>query len=319
VIAAPSADRYHWWVLDVEDMRTGAPSAEHPVLVLGAAGQLGEVTVARFARAWPTVGWTRRDLDLGDGPSVARAIADLHPSIIVNCAGYNDVDGAEDAAVEALEANALAVRSVARAAAAVGATFVQYSSDFVFDGETTAPYREDHRPNPRSIYAASKLMGEWFAADAPVHYVLRVESLFGGLTRVKGSLDKIIDGVQQGRAVRVFTDRVVSPSYVWDVAEATAALLRAHAAPGVYHCVNSGHASWFDVAVEVGRQLGVLPTLEATTTQEVQLRAQRPRYCALANDKLRAAAFEMPTWQDALRRALAPRTERNAPHPATRT
>jgi dTDP-4-dehydrorhamnose reductase len=80
----------------------------------------------------------------------------------------------------------------------------------------------------------------------------------------------------------------------------------------VYHCVNSGHATWFDVAAEVGRQLRTTPTLEPTTTSEVQLRAQRPRYCALGNDKLRAAAFEMPTWQDAIRRALAQRAERDA-------
>ena len=108
---------------------------------------------------------------------------------------------------------------------------MHYSSDFVFDGESNRPYREDDRPNPRSVYAASKLLGEWFAADARSHYVLRVESLFGGLERRKGSLDKIIESIDAGQPVRAFTDRVVSPSYVWDVAEATTALLRSRPAP----------------------------------------------------------------------------------------
>src|SRR6185503_16594850 len=97
----------------------------------------------------------------------------------VNCAAYNDVDGAEGAATTALALNAFAVRSLARAARRAGAGFVHYSTDFVFDGEQTRPYVEDDPPNPRSAYAASKLLGEWFALEHPGAFVLRVESLFG--------------------------------------------------------------------------------------------------------------------------------------------
>jgi dTDP-4-dehydrorhamnose reductase len=297
--------------LDVDRKDTDrVRSTGDPVVVIGAAGQLGEVSTTLFARSWPTIAWTRGDLDVTDGPSVMRAITDARPLAIVNCTGYNLVDEAEDDPIAALEANAFAVRSIARAAARVGAVFVQYSSDFVFDGESDRPYREDDRPNPRSVYAASKLLGEWFAADVPAHYVLRVESLFGGLTRRKSSLDKIVDAIAQGTRVRAFTDRIVSPSYVWDIAAATASLLRSRPAPGIYHCVNSGAASWFDLATEVRRQLGSDAAIEPVTTRDIRLRAARPRNCALSNDKLRAAGMTMPTWQNALGRELDARRSR---------
>jgi dTDP-4-dehydrorhamnose reductase len=275
-----------------------------PLLVVGAAGQLGEVVAERCSRQWDTVRFAHADLDLRDAAAVRDRVTALAPWAIVNCAGYNNVDGAEDEAVLALETNAFAVRTLARCAVTVGATLVHYSSDFVFGGQATEPYSEDDQPQPQSVYAASKLLGEWFAVDAPSHYVLRVESLFGGVTRRKSSLDRIIDGIAAGRKVRVFTDRVVSPSYVWDVAETTAALLDRPVAPGLYHCVNTGAATWYDVAAEIRRLLESTSVLEPITMADLQLRAARPLYCAMSNEKLRAAGVEMPSWQDAVARAV---------------
>ena len=237
-------------------------------------------------------------------------VSELQPRAIVNCVGYNQVDKAEQDAPTVLEVNAFAVLTLARAAAAANATLVHYSSDFVFDGETDRPYREDDPTGPRSVYAASKLIGEWFAAEAPHHYILRVESLFGGVGPRKSSLDRIIESIAAETTVRVFVDRIVSPSYAVDVAHATVRLLRAAPAPGIYHCVNSGAASWKDVADEVRRQLGSRAPLEPITLDDVKLPAARPRFCALSNEKLRAAGVEMPTWQDALTRALEPKTTR---------
>ena len=278
-----------------------------PVLVVGAAGQLGEVVVAQLSQRWNTIALTRADADLRDAAAIANRVTHVQPWAIVNCAGYNDVDGAEDAAVLALESNAFAVRTLARSASAVGATLVHYSSDFVFDGEADRPYREDDRPGPQSVYAASKLLGEWFAADADRHFVLRVESLFGGVNKRKSSLDRIIAGIAAGTPVRVFTDRVVSPSYVWDIAAATMTLLDSDVTPGLYHCVNSGAATWYEVAMEVRRLLASASELQPVTMRDVQLRAARPRYCAMSNERLRAAGIEMPAWQDAVARAIAER------------
>lgn len=260
---------------------------------------------AALARSAATIALTRGELDLRDGRAVRRRIADLQPRAIVNCAGFNQVDRAEAEPETAMNDNAFAVLTLARAAREAGAVLVHYSSDFVFDGTIDRPYRESDRPAPQSVYAASKLLGEWFAAEAPDHYVLRVESLFGGVALRKSSLDKIIDAIAAGRPVKAFADRVVSPSYVWDIVEATRALLERHPPPGTYHCSNAGAATWYELALDVQRQLGTEAAIEAISVNDVSLPAARPKYCALSVEKLREAGVEMPPWQDAIAREMA--------------
>ncbi len=136
------------------------------VVVTGAAGQLGQAIVARFSAAHEVVALTRADLDLGRHHDVMRIVGGSGAGVVVNCAAYNHVDQAEEDVAGALDGNAFAVRSLARAAAQAGATFVHYSTDFVFDGETERPYTEEDAPRPKSVYGQSKLLGEWFALDA---------------------------------------------------------------------------------------------------------------------------------------------------------
>jgi dTDP-4-dehydrorhamnose reductase len=277
------------------------------VLITGAAGQLASFVVSAFGD-WDVVAHTRATLDLTDASATRRVVADTQPSVIVNCAAFNDVDGAESRPIDAFAVNAFAVRMLARAAEDAGATLVHYSTDFVFDGSATEPYRESDRPSPRSTYASSKLVGEWFALEAPGAFVLRVESLFGAPREWagrRGTLGSIVEGLEQGRELRVFTDRIVSPAYSADIAAATRHLLETGAEPGLYHCVNEGHATWDAIAREAARVLGVPARLVPITMAEAALKAARPRYCALSPAKLAAAGFTMPPWQDALRRWLA--------------
>jgi dTDP-4-dehydrorhamnose reductase len=282
------------------------------VLVTGASGQLGDA-VRRALADREVIAHTRATLDVTDIDAVARAVGGAQPDAIVNCAAFNLVDAAESRPAEAFAVNAFAVRTLARAAEACGATLVHYGSDFVIagqDGPDTEPYDESVPPSPRSVYGASKLVGEWMALDYPRSYLLRVESLFGlpaEWNGRRGSLDTIVAGLEAGREVPVFTDRVVSPSYVVDVAAATRYLIDSNAAPGLYHCVNSGHGTWHQVACEAARLLQVQPRLTLMTTDEARFIAARPRFCALSNRKLAAAGFEMPAWQDALERWLAVR------------
>lgn len=285
-------------------------------LVTGAGGQLGRTLARVFAAEGDVVPLARADLDLTDDAAVRAAVGDARPDVVLNCAAYNAVDRAEDDPVTALAVNAFGVRSLARAAADAGATLVHYGTDFVFDGSASEPYGEDGAVNPRSVYAMSKLLGEWFAQGAR-HYVLRVASLFGGALepgadgrRLGSSLDRIADALIEGREVRAFVDRVVSPSYVDDVAAATASLVRTAPAHGLYHCVGSGRATWFDVAAELAGRLGVESAVRGVTLDELKLRAPRPRFCALSNRKLAAAGVEMPHWRDAVARYA--RTRRGA-------
>jgi dTDP-4-dehydrorhamnose reductase len=271
------------------------------VVVLGAAGQLGATIAGRWRSRHEIVELTRNEVDLTAYAAVEARVSASHPDAIVNCAAYTAVDAAEDDPGAALAVNAFAVRSLSAVAARLGATLVHYSTDFVFDGRGTRPYTEDDPTAPESAYAASKLLGEWFAADAPRHFVLRVESLFGGPHR-RSSIDRIVDALVAGAEARVFSDRIVTPSFVDDVADATEALLRQHAAPGVYHCVNSGQATWLEVGEAVLATLQPRPAgrLVPVKVADVPMKAKRPQYCALSNAKLRAAGIEMRDWRDAL-------------------
>lgn len=278
------------------------------VLVVGARGQLG-AAVAHVARGrHDVVALDRAALDVTDADAVRARLRDLRPDAVVNCAAYNAVDAAEEQAADAIRANAIAVRNLVRALD--GACLVHYSTDFVFDGQGDRPYVETDAPNPLSVYAMSKLMGEWFALEAARGYVLRVESLFGRAPDggpARGSVASIVAALAAGQRPRVFEDRTVSPTSVMDCARATLTLLERQAAPGLYHCVNSGWCTWLGLALEAARILGVPPDVDAIRFADVAWRAPRPRYCALSNAKLVAAGAAMPAWQDALAAALSDR------------
>lgn len=271
-------------------------------LVAGAGGQLGEAMIDQLSVLHTVVPVTRRELDVTRADAVMKVVTEVMPDVIVNCSAYTNVDGAEDDPVAALEVNAMAVRALAHAATHIDATLVHYSTDFVFDGNIDRPYTEDDAPNPRGTYAMSKLLGEWFAATTPRHYVLRVESLFGG-ERARSSVDRILENIRAGQTVRAFSDRSVSPSFVDDVVAATAGLLRLQAPYGLYHCVNSGWTDWVELARELARIVNIPDApIEPVRMADLKLKASRPLFAALSNQKLVDAGVPMPDWQDALRR-----------------
>jgi len=277
------------------------------IVVLGAAGQLGGAMLAAAARRHTATGLARKDVDLTDSRALTAVLAAAAPHAIINCAAFSAVDAAEDAPVDALAVNAIAVRTLARVATDLDTTLVHYSTDFVFDGDGDGPNTEDRPPRPSGVYASSKLLGEWFAAEAPRHYILRVESLFGGAAP-KSSVDTMLDNILGGRRVTAFSDRTVSPSYVADVADATLAAIERQIPYGVYHCVNSGETTWPALARELARLAG-RPDAEIVNARmaDLKMRVRRPLNAAMSNEKLAAAGIVMPTWKDALARHVGAR------------
>ena len=274
------------------------------VMVAGAAGQLGQAIVARLARDHEVIRCTRAEVDLTAQAATLDFIRRVRPQAIVNCASYNDVDAAERNQQHAFATNAFVPGTLARAAEEQDAVLIHYGTDFVFSGKSDQPYTEVDPPEPQSVYAQSKLVGEWLAADWRRHYVIRVESLFGG-TQARSSVDRIVAAVQNGAVAPVFFDRVTSPSFIDDVAAASAHLLLAEAPFGLYHCVNTGHATWLELGQEIARVLGRSDqALKPVSVDEVKFAASRPRFAALSNRKLAEAGFPMPTWQDAIGRHL---------------
>lgn len=274
------------------------------IAVVSAKGQLGAAVVQAAGEQHEVVTFERSTLDVTDAAAVEQAIARVKPEVVINCSGYNMVDAAESHPVEALQVNAFAVRALARAARQAGAVLVHYSTDFVFDpAEDPGLLVETSPVAPRSVYAQSKLLGELLAKRTPRHWVFRVASLYGG-HRTKSSLDRIATMLLEGGTVKAFANRTVTSSYVPDLADALARALALDIAPGVYHCVNTGKATWLDVARTLATALGRDADQAVTPSvfDPAAFPARRPTYAALSNAALAAQGVTLPVWQDAIAR-----------------
>jgi dTDP-4-dehydrorhamnose reductase len=293
------------------------------IVVTGAGGRLGSAMVRELATAGHRViALTRADLDVSNAAEVDGVISGIEPDAIVNCSAYNAVDGAETSPAAAFAANAEGPAALAAAATRSRAVLVHYSTDFVFDGNASTPYLEDSPTRPLSVYGASKLAGEYEVRATPAHYILRVESLFGGTAPPgqRATVDLIADKLGAGETVKAIVDRTVSPSYVPHVVRATTALLDQSAPFGIYHCVASGSTTWYELAEEIARLKFGSGKIIPVNADEFQTIAPRPRFCALSNDKLKNLGVVMPDWKSALREHLTVRAlqQRDEGHSAVR-
>ena len=254
-------------------------------------------------------------MDVTGREQVLERVGKLRPQAVVNATVFG-VEESEDDPKTALAVNAFAVRTLAEACRGSDATFLHFSSDFVFDGTATSPYRETDRPNPGSVYGATKLLCELYAPGAPRHFVLRVESLFG-IREGKSTIDRMCVDIRAGRTVSAFYDRTVSPAFVDDVAAATRRLLEGKAPSGIYHCVNAGFTTWHELAVELGRQIGSPSNVVPVSADGLPSKVFRPKFAALSNEKLANLGIELPAWQSALGRSLLAPLPTATPIPAS--
>jgi dTDP-4-dehydrorhamnose reductase len=226
--------------------------------------------------------------------------------VVLNCAGWTDVDAAESHEAEAFAVNAEAVRSLAAACAATDARLVHVSTDYVFDGLSREPYAESAVAAPVNAYGRTKLAGEQAVADelGDRGVVVRTAWLYGAPGR--SFVRTIIDGSVAARPIEVVADLRGQPSWVRPVAQRLVALGVMANAGGVYHATCRGDASWFEFAREVYRLAGADPELVLSTSSGRLRRAARRPRCSVLGDRRGVAAGldPMPTWQDALSRAL---------------
>jgi dTDP-4-dehydrorhamnose reductase len=255
------------------------------LLVTGAAGMLGKDLVrAAEAAGYDAVGLAREDADITDLAAIDAAVRESAPDIVINCAGWTDVDGAEASTEQAHRANAEGAGNVATAAASAGAWIVQISTDYVFDGNKRSPYVESDAPSPLSSYGHSKLAGEReVVARCPdMHTIVRTSWLFGSgpcfpatIMRLAGERDELT----------VVDDQVGCPTFTGHLAEALIELIDAHALPlGVVHMAAAGSCSWYEFAREVLASGGVRCELRPGDTTDLARPARRPAYSVLATD-----------------------------------
>lgn len=274
------------------------------VLVFGAGGMLGQDFVRAARLANHDVEWLdRAAVDITDARAVARAVEAGAPDVVVNCAAFTNVDRAEAEPDEAMRVNADGARNVAAAAAAVGASVVCPSSDYVFDGSKGSPYVESDEPAPLSSYGTSKLAGEVdTAAVNPRHFIVRSSWLFG--TAGRNFVETMIELGSNQPQVVVVRDQTGSPTYTAHLAEGLVRLISTDAY-GLHHMAAGGACTWYDFAVEIFERAGVECSVMSATTAELGRPAPRPEYSVLATQY--ENAIHLPDWRDGLRGYLAER------------
>jgi dTDP-4-dehydrorhamnose reductase len=269
------------------------------ILLLGAGGKLAQTLRRCLSVRHDVVPVARDEVDITNVFHVSSALQSVDPDAIVNAAAWTDVTGAETHAPEAFAVNTTAVRGLARMATGRGVPLVHFSSEFVFDGEGSDPYVETDMTHPLSIYGLTKLQGERAALSSPLAYVLRL-----GPPEHSAAAAGIVGGLRRGAHVRAALDRVVSLSFTEDVARVTEYVLVNRPASGLYHCANSGAASWDEIARFAADCLGVEPDIEPVRWADLPGHAIRPQRSALESRRLSSIGVVMPSWQTSLRRML---------------
>ncbi len=287
-------------------------SAATRVVLIGAKGQVA----ISLARSLPEAGFAvtvlaRPEFDLTRADELSEAIIAARPAVVINPAAYTAVDRAEDEPGAAYAINRDAAGAIAAAASRAGAAIIHLSTDYVFDGRQSRPYREEEETGPQGVYGASKLAGEVVVVAAnPRHVILRTAWVCSpdGANFLKTMLRLAAERPE----LKVVADQHGSPTFAADIAGAIAKIAKVCAdkssgAPqfGVFHLVSGGETTWcgFARAIMLASKARGGPSVpvHSITTAEFPTKARRPSYSTLNTDKLaRVYGIRMPDWQPAL-------------------
>lgn len=283
------------------------------IVVVGSAGQLGIELVREFtARGFPVAGLDRSTLDITDEFKTEQTIGSLDPAIVLNAAAYNQVDLAESEPLHAFLVNGLGVRNLALACRQVGARFIHFSTDYVFDGSAGRPYTEEDNPHPLNAYGVSKLAGEAFArAYVNDAVVIRTSGVYGpgGLKNNRGNfVELMLRLAAEKKPIRVVKDYIGTPTYAPLLAARTADLAL-QGLSGTFHIGGGTPITWFEFARRIFAAAGVKrPDLHPVTDREYRTAARRPKCTPLSNRKVESLGLTpMPPIDEALAMYFAAR------------
>ena len=286
------------------------------VLITGSDGQLGKCLIQAFAihKTVKVIACNRHQLDITDTQAVAVKFNEYEPDIVINAAAYTAVDKAEEERELAFNINALGPKNLAKAAQKINAALIHISTDYVFDGEKSAPYSEDDITNPQSVYGASKLAGEQEVIQhCAKHIVLRTAWVFSefGNNFVKTMLK--LSHLEQ---LNIVADQVGAPTNANDIANALVTIAntivnktetKKNIEWGVYHYSGEHYCSWFDFAQSIfakAKDEGLLhetPILNAIPTTQYLTPAVRPKNSKLDNSKIKHTfGVQASNWQASL-------------------
>lgn len=272
---------------------------------------LGQELEREFGRGdYETIALDKEEIDITNRGQVNEKIKFIKPEIIINAAAYNAVDKIETEEKKiAGVINGYAVGYLAEAAGAAGAIFIHYSTDYVFDGARAEGYKEDDVPNPQSMYAQSKWLGEKilnskFQMPNAKIYLIRTSRLFGKPAQIEGAKKSFVDTIlkmsEEKDYFEMVDEELSSPTYVRDLARRTREIIEWHKPYGIYHVTNHGACTWYGWAKKIfelsGKNVKVIPV----KANKYPRSAKRPNYSILLNTKLPP----MSSWESALEEYL---------------
>ncbi len=294
------------------------------ILLLGKVGQLGWELQRTLAPLGQVTSLDYPEINLANPEKLPLLVKEVHPQVIVNATAYTAVDRAESEAQLAMQINGEAPGILAKTAQMIGAVFIHYSTDYVFDGEKGEPYTELDAPNPLGVYGRSKLAGEQAILQSEAAcLILRTSWLYS--TRRESFVTKVLEWARKNDTLRVVTDQIGNPTWARLLAEITAQLIgRAIAQAGddflswmmerrgLYHLAGDGFASRFEWARAIlllSEQLGgngnPIPQILPARTSDFPTPARRPLYSALDCTRFKDIfELSLPPWQIGLELAL---------------
>ncbi|MBC2850951.1 dTDP-4-dehydrorhamnose reductase [Cetobacterium sp. 8H] len=274
------------------------------ILITGANGQLGHDFQRIFTeKSIAYIATDHKELDITNIDSIRSFVKDKNIDLIINCAAYNNVDKAEEENEMCYKLNAYAPRDLAIVAKEIGAEYITYSTDFVFDGSKKSPYTEDDKVSPLSVYSEAKALGEKLVLEAyEKSFVIRTSWVFG---IANNNFNRQVINWSKGRdTLAIVDDQVSAPTYSYDLALYSWKLIQTKAY-GLYNLSNSGIASKYDQAKYVLDSIGWNGTLNRAKSSDFKLPAKRAEYSKLDSSKIeRVLGEKIPSWQSGIDRFL---------------
>lgn len=274
------------------------------LVVIGANGQLGTDLMEVLSAKHDVTALNHADIEITEIDSVRNSLSAIKPDVVLNTAAYHIVPEAEKFPEKAFQINGIGALNLAKVCQQLNTRLVHYSTDYVFDGEKQKPYTEEDRPNPLSVYANTKLSGEYFALNyCDKSYVIRVSGIYGKVPcRAKGGnfITTMIKLANEKPEVGVVNDEILTPTPTWEIAKNTAALIGTDAF-GLYHMSCEGEVSWYEFAKVIWETLQLKTPLYPASVKDFPLVVKRPFYSVLENRNLNKLGInEMPEWKEAL-------------------
>jgi dTDP-4-dehydrorhamnose reductase len=241
------------------------------IAVIGANGQLGSELCEQYDEKHQIVGLTHADIEITNINSVKKVLNEINPDVVINTAAYHNLPDCEKNPDISFQVNAIGALNLAKTATEIGSVLVQYSTDYVFDGEKKEPYLEKDKTNPLNIYAMTKLNGEILIKNYCTRsFVIRTSGLYGKtICRAKGN--NFITTMQKAAkikdVVKVVNDEILTPTSVFEIAKNTGQLIETEGF-GLYHMTCEGHCSWFEFAGVIFKELRLKTPLISCTSDE---------------------------------------------------